>query len=258
MNRNFSIWGKLNICAMTKSECIKSIFELTSTNESSSVNLLGIPMAVRAMNNLEYQTMYNEATMTIIDGMPVVKMCRRLGLECERCSGPDIMPEIFKRSIVENKTHYFYGGKDEKVLNELRNVLLQRYPGIRIVGMFSPPFRPLTYEEDRRICDEINAKRPDFIWVGIGAPKQEIWIRDHKDKIDSGVMIGVGAAFNFFSGAVDKAPLWIENCGFEWLYRLIKEPKRLWKRYIIGGVKYLYYSTFYKNKLLYEEKSNEK
>lgn len=250
MNRNFSIWGKLNICAMTKSQCVDSIFALTSKKESSSVDLLGIPMAVRAMNNLEYQKMYNEATMTIIDGMPVVKMCRSFGINCERCSGPDIMPEIFERSVIENKTHYFYGGTDKKVLDELKKNLSQRYPGINIVGMYSPPFRPLMEDEDKKICDEINLKKPDFIWVGIGAPKQEIWIRNHQRKINQGVMLGVGAAFNFFSGKVEKAPVWIEKIGLEWLFRLIKEPKRLWKRYIIGGFKYLYYRTFYKSNLL--------
>ena len=250
MKRNISIWGKIDICAMTKSQCIDSIFELTKKQESSSVDLLGIPMAVRSMKNKDYQDMYNDATMTIIDGMPVVKICRSYGLECERCSGPDIMPEIFLRGVLENKTHYFYGGADDEVLTRLKESLDEKYPGINIVGMYSPPFRPLTDEEDKMICDEINKKKPDFIWVGIGAPKQELWIRDHQEKINHGVMLGVGAAFNFFSGRVDKAPSWIERTGYEWLYRLIKEPKRLWKRYILGGCAYLYYNTFYKSKLL--------
>lgn len=247
IKRNFSIWGKLNICALTRQQCVDRMFELTELEEVSSVDLLGIPMAVRSMKNDDFIKMYNEATMTIIDGMPVVKMCKSVGIDCERCSGPDIMPIIFERSIKEGKTHYFYGGNDSGVLEKLEHNLSEEYPGLKITGSYSPPFRPLTEEEDQKICEEINKKKPDFIWVGIGAPKQELWIREHQARISRGVMVGVGAAFNFFSGTVDKAPKWVEKFGIEWLYRLVKEPKRLWRRYVIGGFQYLYYSKKFKN-----------
>lgn len=116
------------------------------------------------------------------------------------------------------------------------------------VGMYSPPFRALTEEEDKKICDEINALKPDFLWVGIGAPKQEMWMWQHQEKINNTVMFGVGAGFNFFAGTLDKAPEWMEKASLEWLFRLSKEPKRLWRRYILGGFKYLYYTAEYKLK----------
>ena len=124
---------------------------------------------------------------------------------------------------------------------KLRENLEKDYPGIRIVGSYSPPFRPLTPEEDKEICDQINLVRPDFLWVGIGAPKQELWIDEHREKIHGTIMIGVGAGFNFIAGTLDKAPTWMEKASLEWLYRLVKEPKRLWKRYVFGGFKWIYY-----------------
>lgn len=256
VKRNFLIWGRLGVCAMTRKECIDKMFQLTCGTFGASVDLLGIPMSVRSMENADFVSMFNNATMTIIDGMPIVKMCRKTGITCERCSGPDIMPNIFERSVIEGKSHYFYGGNSDEVLLRLRQKLEGTYPGIKIAGMFSPPFRTLTEEEDHLVCEEINRLHPDFIWVGIGAPKQELWIQEHRKKIKGGVMVGVGAAFNFFAGTVDKAPQWVEKAGVEWLYRLFKEPKRLWRRYVLGGLKYIYYSLKYKNTVL--EKYDEK
>lgn len=154
----------------------------------------------------------------------------------------------FEESVKQGKKHYFYGGKDEEVLKKLKINLEKDYPGIQIVGMYSPPFRALTEEEDKKICDEINELKPDFLWVGIGAPKQEMWMWKHQEKIHNTVMFGVGAGFNFFAGTLDKAPKWMEKASLEWLFRLSKEPKRLWRRYILGGFKYLYYSAEYKLK----------
>lgn len=253
VKRNFRIWDRLDICAITKRECIDTIYELLDLPICSSVDLLGIPMSVQAMEKKELADMYNNATMTIVDGMPVVKMCRKAGIVCERCSGPDIMPDIFARSVREGKTHYFYGGNNEEVLFKLKKKLELCYPGIMIAGMYAPPFRKLTEKEENELCNEINGLKPDFIWVGIGAPKQELWMQEHQDKLERGVMIGVGAAFNFFSGTVDKAPHWIEDAGMEWLYRMMKEPKRLWKRYIIGGIKYIRYNAIYSNIVLKKE-----
>lgn len=150
--------------------------------------------------------MYSKATMAIIDGMPIVKRGRKLGFECDRCAAPDIMGPIFEESVKRNKTHYFYGGKDDEVLVKLRENLEKAYPGIQILGMYSPPFRPLTDEEDAAICREINELKPDFLWVGIGAPKQEMWMWKHQEKIHGTRMLGVGAGFNFFAGTLDKAP----------------------------------------------------
>ena len=151
------------------------------------------------------------------------------------------MDIIIKDSIEKKKTHYFYGGKNEDVLIKIRNNLTNRYPQIRIAGMYSPPFRDLTEEEDKKICDEINKLKPDYVWVGIGQPRQDYWIEKHKTLLINTTILGVGAAFDFFAGTLDRAPGRIQKLGLEWLYRFIKEPKRLWKRYFLGSFKYIYY-----------------
>lgn len=206
---------------------------------SATIDLVGVPAVISASESEEIKEMYSKATMAIIDGMPIVKRGRKLGFECDRCAAPDIMGPIFEESVKRNKTHYFYGGKDDEVLVKLRENLEKAYPGIQILGMYSPPFRPLTDEEDAAICREINELKPDFLWVGIGAPKQEMWMWKHQEKIHGTRMLGVGAGFNFFAGTLDKAPAWMEKAGIEWLFRLSKEPKRLWRRYVLGGFKYL-------------------
>ena len=243
--RDFSVCGTVGVCATKRDELVNEIMSVPTSPVSASVVLIGVPAVVMAKEDPIIEKMYNEATIAAIDGMPIVKLARKKGLICERCSGEDIVGAIFEESIRLKKTHYFYGGKDEDVLKKLKANLEKRYPGIDIVGMYSPPFHPLTDEEDKRICDEINRLHPDFVWVGIGAPKQELWIQAHRDKIQGSVMLGIGAVFDFLAGTLKMAPQWVVNAGFEWLFRLIIEPRRLWRRYIIGGVKYIYYSVMY-------------
>jgi len=241
--RDFNVLGLVGVCATTKAEFVNEVFSAPTSPISATIDLVGIPAVISAKENPKIAEMYNESTMAAIDGMPIVKMGRRRGIDCERCAAPDVMGMVFEESVRQGKTHYFYGGKDKEVLKKLRMNLESDYPGIQISGMYSPPFRPLSGEEDREICGEINDCRPDFLWVGIGAPKQEMWMWEHREKIRETVMIGVGAGFNFFAGTLDKAPEWMEKASLEWLFRLSKEPKRLWRRYILGGIKYMYYSA---------------
>lgn len=243
--RDFTVCGVVGVCATTKAEFIWEAFSMPTSPVSATIELVGVPAIVSAKENPKIAEMYNSATMAAIDGMPLVKIGRRKGIHCERCAAPDIMGLMFQESVRQEKTHYFYGGKDDEVLKKLRAVLEKDYPGIQIVGMYSPPFRPLTDQEDEAICAEINALHPDFLWIGIGAPKQEMWMWEHQEKIRGTVMLGVGAGFNFFAGTLDKAPEWMEKASLEWLFRLVKEPKRLWKRYIIGGIKYMLYTLKY-------------
>lgn len=239
--RDFIVCNTIGVCALTRKAFMDEVFSVPTNPICATVDFIGIPAIISARENEEYARIYEKATVAAIDGMPIVKMGLKKGYTCERCAGPDIMGLVFEEGIKRNKTHYFYGGKDKDVLRKLKANLEQKYDGIRIVGMYSPPFRNLTDEEDKKICDEINQVKPDFIWVGIGAPKQEKWMQEHREKIQGAVMLGVGAGFNFFAGTLKKAPAWMENASLEWLYRLTKEPKRLWKRYILGGIKFLYY-----------------
>lgn len=241
--RDFTVCNVVGVCATTRKGFVEEVFKLPTTPVSATIDLVGVPAIISAKEDPRYAEMYNSATMTAIDGMPIVKMGLRKGIRCERCAAPDIMGLVFEESIKRGKTHYFYGGKDDRVLSRISSNLKKKYPGIQIVGMYSPPFRPLTAVEDKYVCEEINARKPDFLWVGIGAPKQEMWMWEHQDKIHGTVMLGVGAGFDFIAGTLEKAPKWMERASLEWLFRLAKEPRRLWRRYIIGGVKYLIYSV---------------
>lgn len=246
--RDFTVCGVVGVCAMTRKEFVKEVFSIPTFPVSATIDLIGVPAVVAAKEDSQIADMYNRSTIAAIDGMPIVKIGQHKGIECERCAAPDIMGEIFTEGLKQGSRHYFYGGKDKEVLRKLRINLEKDYPGIQIAGMYSPPFRDLSEEEDSLICEEIKCLRPDFLWVGIGAPKQEMWMLRHQEKIPGTVMLGVGAGFNFFSGTLDKAPRWMEKACLEWLFRLIKEPRRLWKRYILGGLKYLYYTIEYKIK----------
>lgn len=241
--RDITICGVVGVCATTRKEFVREAFTMPRTPVSGTIDLVGVPAVISAKKDPKVAEMYSSCSFAAIDGMPIVKKARKAGFQCERCAAPDVMGPMFRMSVKKGKTHYFYGGKDDDVLKKLKTNLERDYPGIRIVGMFSPPFRPLTDEEDEMICKEINELKPDFLWVGIGAPKQEMWMWNHREKIHGTVMLGVGAGFNFFAGTLDKAPVWMEKASLEWLYRLIKEPKRLWRRYVLGGIMYLYYNA---------------
>jgi len=239
--RDFTVCGVVGVCATTKEEFLREAFSMPTEPVSGTIDLVGVPAVISAKEDPKVAQMYASCSFAAIDGMPIVKIGQKKGINCERCAAPDIMGMMFDESVKQGKTHYFYGGKDNEVLKKLRENLENDYPGIQIVGMYSPPFRPLTEDEDKQICDEINALKPDFLWVGIGAPKQEMWMWEHREKIHGTVMLGVGAGFNFFAGTLDKAPSWMEKASLEWFYRLTKEPKRLWRRYVLGGFKWMYY-----------------
>lgn len=238
----FTVCG-IGLCPTTREEFVREAFSMPTYPVSGTINLIGVPGVISAKENKEIAKMYSESSFAAIDGMPIVKIAKKKGFNAERCAAPDIMGLMFEEGVKQGKSHFFYGGKNNDVLKKLREKLEKDYPGIKIAGMYSPPFRSLTDEEDKQICEEINKKRPDFLWVGIGAPKQEMWMWDHREKVHGTVMLGVGAGFDFFAGTLSKAPVWMEKASLEWFYRLTKEPSRLWRRYILGGIKWVYYRT---------------
>ena len=155
-------------------------------------------------------------------------------------AGPDLMPEILRLSEAEGYTHYFYGST-ERTLKYLEKNIREKYPKLKIAGIYSPPFRRLTKEEDQKVIERINAAKPDFIWVGLGAPKQEKWMAAHQGKIE-GFMVGVGAAFDYLVGNIKRAPKWMQDKNMEWAYRLMQEPKRLFSRYWHSNTKFIWYA----------------
>lgn len=172
------------------------------------------------------------AAFTVPDGQPLAWALRALGHDIDaRVYGPELMARACERATRTGQRHYLYGGRDQSALFRLTLRLRQRFPGLRIVGGYSPPFRELSEAELDAIAADINRARPDVVWVGIGVPKQEKWMAAMRDRLDAPVLVGVGAAFDFHAGLVPQAPAWMQRAGLEWAFRLKQEPRRLWKRY---------------------------
>jgi N-acetylglucosaminyldiphosphoundecaprenol N-acetyl-beta-D-mannosaminyltransferase len=173
------------------------------------------------------------SSVNVPDGQPLVWAINALGHALERrVYGPELMAQACERAASSGQRFYLYGGRDQGALFQLALRLRQRYPGIKIVGGYSPPHRPLTDEEREVVVAEINGARPDVVWVGIGVPKQEKWMAELRPLLEAPVLVGVGAAFDFHAGLVAQAPAWIQDAGLEWAYRLTREPRRLWRRYL--------------------------
>ena len=183
----------------------------------------------------------NSADLATPDGMPTVWIGKMLGYKnIKRVYGPDLMETICGISKKKGYKNFFYGSTDT-VLKKLTENLTNAYPGLVVSGAYSPPFRQLIEKADDEVVSMINATESDIIWVGLGSPKQDLWMHQHRDRINAPVMIGVGAAFDFLAGTKPQAPRWMRNIGFEWLFRLITEPKRLWRRYLIDNTLFVYY-----------------
>jgi N-acetylglucosaminyldiphosphoundecaprenol N-acetyl-beta-D-mannosaminyltransferase len=174
------------------------------------------------------------SSFNVPDGQPLVWALGALGHRLgDRVYGPELMARACARaSDGAQPRFYLYGGRNQGALVQLALNLRQRYPGLRIVGGYSPPHRPLTNEEEAAVAEEINRTHADVVWVGIGVPKQEKWMARMRDRLEAPVLVGVGAAFDFHAELVPQAPGWVQQAGLEWAYRLAHEPRRLWRRYL--------------------------
>lgn len=231
----------VNIAAVNMEWTVSYISENLSELSGDYIAVANVHTTVTAYEDPEYMEIQNNAAMAIPDGGPLSSVGRRRGHELmERTTGPDLMKEIFGLSAERGYRHYFYGSTEE-TLCLLKEKLTEKYPGIQIVGMYSPPFRPLTESEDEDISAMINVAAPDFLWVGLGAPKQEKWMASHLGKV-KGLMIGVGAGFDYFADNIRRAPMWMQKANLEWLYRLLQEPKRLFGRYLRTNTKFIWHA----------------
>ena len=194
---------------------------------------------VMSYDDKAYCAVQNGGIMAIPDGGPLSSVGRKRGFsKKEPTTGPDYLKELLKISAEDGYRHYFYGSTEE-TLGKLREVLEEEYPGVQIAGMYSPPFRVLSDEENCNIVQMINEADADFVWIGLGAPKQEKWMAEHQGEI-KGFMAGVGAAFDYLAGNIERAPIWMQKANLEWLYRLLQEPKRLFKRYFYTNTKFIW------------------
>lgn len=215
---------------------------------SGFVTVTGVHGVMESQRDEELQRIHNRSFLSTPDGMPMVWLARWHGFDfCERVYGPDLMLEVFRQSERSGHRHYLFGG-GEGVADTLAGKLKERFPGVRIVGINTPPFRPLEEDEELRLAAELDEKRPHFFWVGLSTPKQEKFMDGFLARHpglagdwDHGlVMFGVGAAFDFHAGLVRQAPRWVQRSGCEWLFRLVAEPKRLWRRYAVNNPAFLF------------------
>ena len=221
---------KTNINVTNMSDTIKYIAGHLDDLRGKYICVSNVDTTVMSYENEEYRKIQNGAAMALPDGAPLSSYSRRKGYkQAQRVTGPDLMLELFAISKEKGYRHYFYGATEE-TLQSMKEVLERDYPGIQIAGMYAPPFRALT--------PKINEARPDFIWIGLGAPKQEEWMYQHMGQLQ-GVLIGVGAGFDYLAGYIKRAPRWMQRMSLEWLYRLLQDPKRLWRRYFTSNVKFI-------------------
>lgn len=229
----------VDIAAIDMEWLLNFLNENISDLSGDYICVSNVHTTVTAYEDGEYRKVQNGGIMAIPDGGPLSSVGNKRGFKnMKRTTGPSLMGEIFKISASKGYRHYFYGSTDE-TLEKLYSVLEETYPGIQIAGMYSPPFRPMTEDEDKAIVEQINEMKPDFVWVGLGAPKQENWMAEHQGRVN-GLMVGVGAGFDYHAGNIKRAPKWMQKCNLEWLYRLLQDPKRLFKRYFHTNTKFIW------------------
>jgi len=225
----------VGVSAINTDLALATIDEWIHTGERQYVCVTGVHGVMESQRDPNVKHIHNQAGLVTPDGMPLVWLSRLKGLShVERVYGPDFMLAFCEHSVAKGYRHFLYGGGD-KVAGKLQRALETRFPGIKIVGTHTPPFRNLTPEEDVEVVEIINQAEPDVVWVGLSTPKQERWMAEHRRNLTAPALIGVGAAFDFNAGLKHQSPRWIQRIGLEWLYRLITEPRRLWKRYLINN-----------------------
>lgn len=228
----------VNIAVTNMQDTVNLIVSQIDELKGKFICLSNVHTTVMSDKDEEYRKIQNAAFLALPDGSPLALVQRLRGYKgAEQVAGPDLMPALWKATENTHISHYFYGSTQDTI-DALEKGLKTKYPGLKIAGMEAPPFRPLTEEEDEEAVKRINESGAAIVWVGLGAPKQERWMYEHRDRINA-LMLGVGAGFDFHAGTVKRAPSWMRNHYLEWLYRLIQDPKRLWKRYVETNGKFV-------------------
>ena len=202
----------------------------------------GVHGIIEAQSDEQFRKTLNSSFLSTPDGMPTVWLGHLHGFKgMTRVYGPDFMANLCRRSVEPGYRHFLYGGRPG-IAEELKESLLRRYPGLQIVGTYTPPFRPLNAEEEQALSAQLLEARADVLWCGLSTPKQERFMAAYVGRLPVKLMVGVGAAFDLLSGNLDEAPDWMKRSGLQWLYRLIKEPRRLWKRYLLNNPRFTWLS----------------
>jgi N-acetylglucosaminyldiphosphoundecaprenol N-acetyl-beta-D-mannosaminyltransferase len=225
----------VSVNAIDMSIAVGAVRQWIDKDDRNFVCVTGVHGVIESYRDPTLRKIHNAAGLVTPDGMPLVWLGRMMGFaQIKRVYGPDLMLAMCEYSIGRAYSHFLYGGGPE-VPEKLAEELKDRFPGLKVAGTYSPPFRELTPDEDEGVIEMINDSGAQIVWIGLSTPKQEKWMSAHSKKLKAPVLIGVGAAFDIHSGLKPQAPMWMRSSGLEWLFRLATEPKRLWKRYAINN-----------------------
>ncbi|MCB9771032.1 MAG: WecB/TagA/CpsF family glycosyltransferase [Candidatus Omnitrophica bacterium] len=239
MKENFQVLG-VRISAVNLKIAARQIEEWIENRTKTYVCVAPVSTVMDCQDDARYRTIVNAAGMVTPDGMPIVWIGRRkAGKIVERTYGPDLMNMFCALSEDKGYKHYFYGGSSatNRLLVE---ALKRRFPKLAVVGQYAPAFLAIQQKEQESVLKQINNSGADVLWVGLGSPKQDYWMALHREEINVPVMIGAGAAFDFLAGTKAQAPLWMQRSGLEWVFRLCCEPRRLWRRYLVGNMRFIF------------------
>jgi N-acetylglucosaminyldiphosphoundecaprenol N-acetyl-beta-D-mannosaminyltransferase len=229
----------VGVSAIDMDQAVAEIGRWVTEREQHYVCVTGVHGVMESQRDPDLRHIHNASGLTTPDGMPMVWAGHRAGAtHMRRVYGPDLMLELCALAAERGWSSFFYGGA-EGVPEQLAERLAARFPGLRVAGCWSPPFRPLTPEEDDEVVRRINEAAPDLVWVGLSTPKQERWMAAHAGRLHASALLGVGAAFDMHAGRLPQAPPWMQHSGLEWLYRLVREPRRLWRRYLVNNPRFV-------------------
>jgi N-acetylglucosaminyldiphosphoundecaprenol N-acetyl-beta-D-mannosaminyltransferase len=229
----------VGVHAVNMEQAVNFLLESVARRDKGYVCVTGVHGVMEAQSNPRFRHVLNSSLLTTPDGMPTVWVGKTGGhKDMGRVFGPDLMLNVCRESVGRGFAHFLYGGAPG-VAEQLKQNLEARFPGIRIVGIYTPPFRPLSMQEHFELVQQVNSLKPDIVWVGLSTPKQERFMAEYIDCLDTHLMLGVGAAFDLHTGRMKDSPEWVKNAGMQWAHRLVQDPRRLWKRYLVNNPKFL-------------------
>ena len=231
----------INVRAVNMEEVIMRINQAIKLNQRVYIACVNSHAIVMSLKDPECANALNSADILLPDGVGIILASKLLGGAIKkRISGPDVFLEFTRRINTAGGCRYFFYGSTDDVLEKIREKLAREFPNIEVAGTCSPPFREITVAENNKVIEIINKAHSDILWVGMTAPKQEKWIARNLEDLNVSVAVAVGAGFDFYAGRINRAPLWMQRVGLEWFWRLVKEPKRLWRRYLVGNTIFIW------------------
>lgn len=243
MRSSVKILGNRIDCFRTYRELYDDVVKSVQAGAKGYVTVNNVHTMMEGYWNASYQTIINEAFLSIPDGKPLEVVGKLKGnKKISRLFGPSVMESFIDWGRKDGISHFFFGSSEATLL-KLRQSIETKYPGTIIAGMVSPPYQPIEQWSNEDFIQSINAAQPDFIWIGLGAPKQECWMHSNYGKIEKGILFGIGAGFDYLAGNTKHAPEWMKKFALEWLYRLIQEPHRLWKRYLKTIPQFVFFAS---------------